>query len=623
MEHGILTTSAKSLTNEKMKRDSYRKIIVVTCCCVVAELVALLVCFFGIRAVAISKLKTTKIDLVKLIQTSVGKELDLFEYNIRRNAAFTRINGVYLSSKNFTDLLQFSANPSNTSIEAFDFILKLKEADLPAFEDFCDKEIVAGCRVTELVKQDFKPVTRGRGTYYPVIYINPVSAKYSAVAKYIGYDIGSSTSLIQQLLQRSSPDSVQLTRKVILASPFSNPYSYGVLMNYPVQSNPDNAATSQVLGYHTLVIRVGAVMSKVIQDVGLQSVDLRVVVFDITKDGFVNVPANNASLLYREDVPQFKDIEQPSDVRGYDVVVEATTRGRTYSIYYFFQDHYNKKHRDYKVTLIPVILAGLLILLDAVLLAVVFLRKATAREKFVIQDNKRSMQMLCMVNHEARNPLNVILHLALYTQEELQALVPEAPPSAACILNTAINDMGVVIDSCAFLEHVVSDILVLQRLEANMLVLENTPCVVGTIFADVERAVQHQLNDSRVQLTFTCDAEATLVVDGFRLTQVIVNMVTNSIKYTTQGVINVDCVQDVESGITTFSVEDSGRGIKTKDKPKIFTPFSELQHSDVLSVQGSNGLGLYLCKLLVERMGGKIGFESVEGKGTVFWVQLT
>jgi signal transduction histidine kinase len=103
--------------------------------------------------------------------------------------------------------------------------------------------------------------------------------------------------------------------------------------------------------------------------------------------------------------------------------------------------------------------------------------------------------------------------------------------------------------------------------------------------------------------------------DKERLTQILINLITNSIKYTHKGKITVSALKD-GTGVH-FIIKDTGIGISKKDQPKIFTRFYQVDSSYTRSA-GGVGLGLSLCKEFVERLGGKIWFTSVAGKGSEF-----
>ncbi|KAG5187372.1 histidine kinase-like ATPase, partial [Tribonema minus] len=219
--------------------------------------------------------------------------------------------------------------------------------------------------------------------------------------------------------------------------------------------------------------------------------------------------------------------------------------------------------------------------------------------------------MLSYVNHEVRNPLNVIKGMVEYTLLTLEqcALPPE--------LGTCVADLTVASRACDFLEHIVSDILVLQRLEAGALVLNPHPHRVSDIVEDMREAVRHKMEEKKnVVLIIECPTDITAVVDAFRLKQILLNFLSNSMKYTDQGSITVRVTKH-DSGEITIGVLDTGSGIPETHQKLIFQAHVQLDADDV-GRHGSHGLGLYLVSMLAQRMNWTVGFHSTVGVGSHF-----
>lgn len=109
--------------------------------------------------------------------------------------------------------------------------------------------------------------------------------------------------------------------------------------------------------------------------------------------------------------------------------------------------------------------------------------------------------------------------------------------------------------------------------------------------------------------------ELLIETDPDRLNQVLANLLSNASKFTTEGSITFG--YDVRANDIRFYVRDTGKGISPEDLPRLFTRFTKLDKF----TQG-NGLGLSICKSIVERLGGEIGVESSPGSGTLFWFTL-
>jgi signal transduction histidine kinase len=111
--------------------------------------------------------------------------------------------------------------------------------------------------------------------------------------------------------------------------------------------------------------------------------------------------------------------------------------------------------------------------------------------------------------------------------------------------------------------------------------------------------------------------------DRRALTQIVINLVNNAIKFTEQGSVHVAMAQRVigDELLTEISVADSGAGIRPEDQPKLFQAFSQLDSTSTRHAEGA-GLGLYLCQSLASLLGGSLQFASEFGKGSTFTLVL-
>jgi len=112
----------------------------------------------------------------------------------------------------------------------------------------------------------------------------------------------------------------------------------------------------------------------------------------------------------------------------------------------------------------------------------------------------------------------------------------------------------------------------------------------------------------------------TIRTDRYRLEQVMLNFLTNAFKHTDAGLVTLS-VSSVAGSWIRFSVWDTGKGIPTEKKDQLFNRFTQVSTKDASDL-GGFGLGLYLTKMLAQLLGGRVGFESAFGVGSVFWVEL-
>ncbi|MCB2219896.1 MAG: tetratricopeptide repeat protein [Bacteroidetes bacterium] len=173
---------------------------------------------------------------------------------------------------------------------------------------------------------------------------------------------------------------------------------------------------------------------------------------------------------------------------------------------------------------------------------------------------------------------------------------------------------------------IINEVLDLSKIESGQIDLEEKPINLKKIIHEVVSLNNLKAKEKALDLNtaIATDIPEEVMGDAMRISQILINFVTNAIKFTDQGSISigVEHVKDVavEDGISLlkFKVTDTGIGISEDSQRKLFKPFSQT-HAAVERNVGGSGLGLAICKKLAELMGGEIGIESEVGKGSTFW----
>jgi len=222
-------------------------------------------------------------------------------------------------------------------------------------------------------------------------------------------------------------------------------------------------------------------------------------------------------------------------------------------------------------------------------------------------------EFLATMSHEIRTPLNGIIPLL-----DILLSSPLAPDQHD-YLQTAYKS------ACELL-RIVDDILDYSKIEASKLVLESVVINLREISDSVKRLFERNAEAKHIRFSVNIDPAVRLTVRGdpVRLRQVLTNLVSNAIKFTPRGTV---AVQISKRGDTRshseilFVVKDTGVGIAPEAAAKLFQAFSQAD-ATTTRIHGGTGLGLVICKRLVELMGGKIGVRSELGKGSVFWFSV-
>jgi signal transduction histidine kinase len=239
------------------------------------------------------------------------------------------------------------------------------------------------------------------------------------------------------------------------------------------------------------------------------------------------------------------------------------------------------------------------------------LRHQLDRQNQELQDMDRmKTQFFANISHELRTPLTLILgptEALLSRPESLDAKVHEG------LLMIHRNTLRLL--------KLINDLLELTRLDQGADVLRTRPVEIGTFVRGIVDSVRHLGLTKNLRIRVEeGPADLVIDVDPVRIEKVIVNLLTNAIKYTPAGgTVTVRWSQDATE--TVIEVEDTGVGIPAEDLPKIFDRFHQVRGNEANLTQGV-GIGLALVRELVELHGGKIQVKSAVGRGSTFRIAL-
>jgi signal transduction histidine kinase/FixJ family two-component response regulator len=233
-------------------------------------------------------------------------------------------------------------------------------------------------------------------------------------------------------------------------------------------------------------------------------------------------------------------------------------------------------------------------------------QKATTAVK--IKEN-----FLANMSHEIRTPLNAILGFTnILSRTNLD--------------QEQLEHLQIIHSSGDNLLSIVNDILDLSKIEAGMMRIEEAPFRVSDVMATVEGMLSQKANEKNIKLIVKVDEDVpkTLSGDAVRLTQIMVNLVSNAIKFTQEGGVYVKVTpfkSDGETIVLEFLVRDTGIGIPKEKQKFIFERFEQAE-AETTRRFGGTGLGLSIVKHLIELQKGKITLNSQENVGSMFLVEL-
>lgn len=228
------------------------------------------------------------------------------------------------------------------------------------------------------------------------------------------------------------------------------------------------------------------------------------------------------------------------------------------------------------------------------------------RAREMAEKSELKQSFLTNISHEIRTPLNAIVGFTniLYSGEEL-----EEEERELCIESINRNT--------ELLLGLVGDVLDLSRFESGQMEMRLEQCNVGEMLEEIYHTNQVLMPSYIDFRLHNIELNAFVKVDRGRFTQVLNNFLTNAVKFTKKGRITLGCSLNEETHQVSFYVEDTGKGISREEQQMIFTRF--YKHDEF--AQGT-GIGLSICQIIVEKLGGTLELTSELGKGSRFAVKL-
>lgn len=235
-------------------------------------------------------------------------------------------------------------------------------------------------------------------------------------------------------------------------------------------------------------------------------------------------------------------------------------------------------------------------------------QEAAARAELA---NRAKSRFLASMSHEIRTPMNVILGMA--------DLLENAPLNDKQL--TFLNALKVSSES---LMTLIDDILDTARLEEGRITLERRPFNLREVLGEAVHMFETRAEETGLELSLAVDSTLpqTLVGDPFRVRQVVINLLSNALKFTSRGAVRVTLARVGNiPGELEVRVRDTGIGMSEAEIDRLFLPFSQADDSTTRRFGGS-GLGLWIVRELMSMMGGTVGVHSEPGVGSTFWLRL-
>ena len=252
-------------------------------------------------------------------------------------------------------------------------------------------------------------------------------------------------------------------------------------------------------------------------------------------------------------------------------------------------------------------------------------QEAEQARKIAEKANDAKSAFLSTVSHELRTPLTSVLGFAKIIRKRLEdkifPLIDRSDPKTEKVSQQVSENLNVVISEGERLTHLINDVLDLAKIEAGKMEWNMGDVQMSEVMERALAATSSLLDQKNLRLERNIAPDLPLVYgDHDKLIQVIVNLVSNAVKFTNDGAIT--CTVRVVNNEMEVNIADTGIGIAPEDHKAVFEQFKQVGGDTLTDKPKGTGLGLPICKEIVEHHGGRIWLESEPGKGSTFYFSL-
>ncbi|WP_328988167.1 ATP-binding protein [Thiorhodovibrio winogradskyi] len=223
------------------------------------------------------------------------------------------------------------------------------------------------------------------------------------------------------------------------------------------------------------------------------------------------------------------------------------------------------------------------------------------------QASRAKSEFLSLMSHELRTPMNAVLGFAQLLEQDDD------------LNEDQLESIGEILKAGKHLLHLINEVLDLARIESGRVELTLEPVVLDDLVNECLPLIEANARQHQIRVERDLLSQITVLADRVRLKQILINLLSNAVKYNVpSGLVRVSARRGNNTRVR-IEVMDSGLGIAEKDISNLFSPFTRLERD---THREGTGIGLAVCRRLVEAMGGTIGATSKLGQGSCFWLEI-
>jgi len=489
------------------------------------------------------------------------------------------------------------------SLQALEWIPRVPHAERAKYEAAVRNEGYPEFRIVQQEVQDaMAPAARDQ-EHFPVYYLEPYHRNEQA----LGFDLASNPDRLAALEQARDTGMMVATARITLVQETEE--QYGFLLFHPVYRNGASKETladrrENLTGFVLGVFRVGDMVTHAVKRANLDNLTPHIDISLYDK----SAPASEQPLLVGHSDAQGEAVVPSSFSFASNIKVggrnwEVVVTSHPLSAWLFWQ--------AWAALVVGLLLTGLL---SAYVLAA--LRRTASVERLVAQrtqelreESLAKSQILSTVTHELKTPLTSIVGYADRMLLRRDTVGPLNERQERYMEN--------VQEEAHRLKALIDDLLDTSRIEAGTLELNLKELEVQWEIDHAVNSLRDQFASKGIETQRNIPADIVPVMaDHLRLSQIIINLLTNAYKYSAEGAkVTITVQQRGES--VQIDVSDTGMGMSNADQARLFTKFFRADNTPTRKESGT-GLGLFIARHLIEAQGGKIWVESQEGKGSTF-----